>query len=48
MSERDRGAPGLLDVAAAGRLPKWDDCVAYTDRLREATPRVDEEWRPAH
>lgn len=47
MSERDRAAPSLLDVAAAGRLPKWDDCVAYVDSLREATPRVDELWRPS-
>ena len=47
MSEKDRGAPGLLDVAAAGRLPQWEDCRAHVDRLREATSRVDAEWRPA-
>ncbi|GLB64877.1 DTDP-4-dehydrorhamnose 3,5-epimerase RmlC [Dietzia sp. NCCP-2495] len=47
MSERDRAAPSLLDVAAAGRLPKWDDCVAYVDSLREATPRADGLWRPS-
>ena len=47
MSEKDRDAPGLLDAAAASRLPRWEDCVAHVDRLREATPRVDDEWRPA-
>ena len=46
MNERDRTAPGLLDVAASGRLPRWEDCVAHTERLREATPRVDGQWRP--
>lgn len=47
MSEKDGDAPGLLDAAAAGRLPQWEDCVAHVDRLREATSRVDDEWRPA-
>ncbi|ODQ83769.1 dTDP-4-dehydrorhamnose 3,5-epimerase [Dietzia alimentaria] len=46
MSERDRDAPSLLDVAAAGRLPQWEECRAHVERLREATPRVDAEWRP--
>lgn len=46
MSQKDRDAPSLLDVAAAGRLPRWEDCEAHVERLREATARVDEEWRP--
>lgn len=46
MNERDRTAPSLLDAAAAGRLPQWDDCVAHIERLREATPQVDALWRP--
>ena len=47
MSERDRGAPSLLDVAAEGLLPRWEDCVRYVDGLTAATPRVDHEWRPS-
>ena len=46
MSDKDRDAPGLLDVAAAGRLPRWEDCVAHTERLRGATDEVDRIWRP--
>ncbi|MBB1056025.1 dTDP-4-dehydrorhamnose 3,5-epimerase [Dietzia sp. B19] len=46
MSQKDRDAPSLLDVAAAGRLPRWEDCEAHVERLREATARVDEKWRP--
>lgn len=47
MSERDRDAPSLLDVAAAGLLPSWDAYQAHVEHLREATDRVDSEWRPA-
>ncbi|MCT2221775.1 dTDP-4-dehydrorhamnose 3,5-epimerase, partial [Dietzia cinnamea] len=47
MSDRDRDAPSLLDVAAAGRLPQWDACRSHVERLREATPLVDAQWRPA-
>ena len=43
MSDRDRDAPSLLDVAAAGRLPQWEACVAHVERLRDATGRVDDE-----
>lgn len=46
MSEKDRQAPSLLDVAAAGRLPQWEDCRAHVDRLREATAGMDTHWRP--
>jgi dTDP-4-dehydrorhamnose 3,5-epimerase len=46
MSDRDREAPSLLDVAASGLLPTWEDCVAHAERLRDATPRVDDLWRP--
>lgn len=46
MSDKDRAAPSLLDAAASGRLPQWDDCVTHVDRLRGATPLVDDEWRP--
>lgn len=46
MSDRDRDAPGLLDVAAEGRLPSWEACNAHVRHLTEATERVDREWRP--
>jgi dTDP-4-dehydrorhamnose 3,5-epimerase len=34
MSDRDRDAPTLAQVRAAGRLPKWDDTRAFVDQLR--------------
>lgn len=46
MSEKDRNAPGLLDVAAAGLLPRWEECEAHVARLREASGPVDALWRP--
>jgi dTDP-4-dehydrorhamnose 3,5-epimerase len=34
MSDRDRDAPTLSEVQAAGLLPTWDDTRAFVDRLR--------------
>ena len=34
MSDRDRGAPTLADVRAAGLLPTWDDTRDFIERLR--------------
>ena len=46
MSDRDRDAPSLLDVAADGKLPRWQDCRDHVSALRERTPEVDRTWRP--
>ena len=46
MSDRDREAPSLLDVAADGLLPRWDECCDHVAALRERTPVVDRTWRP--
>lgn len=35
-SERDAGAPGLADAQAAGLLPDFVECTAYTAQLRES------------
>lgn len=40
MSEKDREAPSLVDVAARGALPRWDDCVEYVEGLRAAAAEV--------
>lgn len=34
LSDRDRDAPTLAEVQAAGLLPTWDETRAYVDRLR--------------
>jgi len=34
LSERDAAAPSLAELADAGSLPLWDDCVALQNRLR--------------
>jgi dTDP-4-dehydrorhamnose 3,5-epimerase len=35
LSERDREAPGLERVQAAGLLPTWDETRAFVDELRQ-------------
>jgi dTDP-4-dehydrorhamnose 3,5-epimerase len=37
MSDRDRDAPTLEQVRAAGLLPTWEEAQAYVDRLRAIT-----------
>jgi dTDP-4-dehydrorhamnose 3,5-epimerase len=39
MSDRDRDAPTLAQVQAAGLLPTWDDTKAFIDELRLHHPR---------
>ena len=34
MSDRDREAPTLDEVEAAGLLPTWDDAKAFVEELR--------------
>ena len=34
LSDRDRDAPSLAEVEAAGLLPTWDDARAFDDELR--------------
>ena len=34
LSQKDSGAPTLAQARAAGLLPAYEDCVAYTDKLR--------------
>jgi epimerase EvaD len=34
LSEKDRDAPTLAEAAEAGLLPRYDDCVAYYEKLR--------------
>jgi dTDP-4-dehydrorhamnose 3,5-epimerase len=34
LSDRDRDAPTLAEVRAAGLLPTWDDTRAFLDGLR--------------
>lgn len=34
LSEKDTSAPTLAEAAAAGILPRYDDCVAYYEKLR--------------
>jgi dTDP-4-dehydrorhamnose 3,5-epimerase len=34
LSDRDRDAPTLADVRAAGLLPEWDETAAFIDGLR--------------
>jgi dTDP-4-dehydrorhamnose 3,5-epimerase len=34
MSDRDRDAPSLSSVRAAGLLPKWEDAQAFAEKLR--------------
>jgi dTDP-4-dehydrorhamnose 3,5-epimerase len=36
LSARDASAPTLSEAAAGGRLPAYDDCVAYYDLLRRS------------
>jgi dTDP-4-dehydrorhamnose 3,5-epimerase len=36
LSDRDREAPSLADVQAAGLLPTWDDTRAFIDELRRS------------
>lgn len=38
MSERDREAPTLEQVRAAGLLPTWDDTRAFVEKLRRLAP----------
>ena len=38
LSERDRQAPTLAQVQAAGLLPTWDDTRAFADDLRRGSP----------
>jgi epimerase EvaD len=38
LSERDRAAPTLAEAAAAGILPRWQDCLARYAELRAAHP----------
>jgi dTDP-4-dehydrorhamnose 3,5-epimerase len=38
LSERDRQAPTLAQVQAAGLLPTWDDTRAFVDELRRGSP----------
>jgi len=38
LSERDRQAPTLAQVQAAGLLPTWDDARAFADDLRRGSP----------
>lgn len=39
LSEKDRDAPMLAELAAAGRLPRYEDCQAHYAALREAAAR---------
>jgi dTDP-4-dehydrorhamnose 3,5-epimerase len=39
LSEKDRGAPSLAEARDAGLLPRYDDCLAFYDRLAEAHGR---------
>jgi dTDP-4-dehydrorhamnose 3,5-epimerase len=34
LSEKDAVMPTLEEALLAGRLPRYDDCVAYQDTLR--------------
>ena len=34
LSDKDAEAPTLEEALLAGRLPGYDDCVAYQDKLR--------------
>ena len=43
MSDRDREAPTLDEVKAAGLLPTWDEAKAFVEELRAATPLVTRE-----
>lgn len=38
LSERDRAAPTLAEAAAAGILPRWEDCLTRYAELRAAYP----------
>jgi dTDP-4-dehydrorhamnose 3,5-epimerase len=35
LSEKDAAMPTLEQALLAGRLPRYDDCVAYQDKLRD-------------
>ena len=35
LSDRDRDAPSLADTAAAGLLPRYDECLRWYASLRE-------------
>jgi dTDP-4-dehydrorhamnose 3,5-epimerase len=37
LSDRDRDAPTLAEVQAAGLLPTWDDAQAFVQGLRAST-----------
>jgi dTDP-4-dehydrorhamnose 3,5-epimerase len=39
LSDRDRDAPTLTQVQAAGLLPTWDDTRAFIDELRRGSSR---------
>jgi dTDP-4-dehydrorhamnose 3,5-epimerase len=39
LSDRDREAPMLADVQAAGLLPSWDETKAFVDGLRGRGPK---------
>jgi dTDP-4-dehydrorhamnose 3,5-epimerase len=34
LSEKDAASPSLSDAEAAGGLPRYEDCLAYTEHLR--------------
>jgi dTDP-4-dehydrorhamnose 3,5-epimerase len=36
LSQKDEAAPGLEEALRAGRLPRYDDCTAYAEKLRSA------------
>ncbi|WP_099021806.1 dTDP-4-dehydrorhamnose 3,5-epimerase [Mycolicibacterium palauense] len=39
LSERDRAAPPLADIRAAGLLPTWDEARSFTERLRQSATK---------
>ena len=39
LSEKDAAAPMLEQARSAGLLPRYEECLAYSDRLREAARR---------
>jgi dTDP-4-dehydrorhamnose 3,5-epimerase len=36
LSDKDAAAPTLEEALAAGQLPKYEECAAYAERLRDA------------
>ena len=40
MSEKDANAPSVAEAVASGRLPTWEDCLEYYQRLADGTAGI--------